>query len=116
MARVGALARRDVATAHPDDLLGDIASRGEPAGYGTTVVTDADGVVLGVLGQAQFAGAGNDRRAADVMAAGPSTYRPDVPVTELLEQLLRKRSASALVTTAEGRLVGLFLRDDAMAL
>lgn len=80
------------------------------------MVVTADGVVLGTLGPAELAAAAADSRAADVMAPGPSTYRPDVPATELLERLLRKRLGSALVTTPEGRLIGLFRRDDAMTL
>lgn len=113
MARIGSLARRDVATAHPDDLVGDITGREDRAGYGTTVVVNGDGVVLGTLGRAELAAAGPGSHAADVMAPGPSTYRPDVPVPELLERLQRKRLGSALVTTPEGRLVGLFLAEDA---
>lgn len=115
MARIGSLARSDVATAHHDDLVGAITGRGDPAGYGTTVVVNRDGVVLGTLGQAELSAAGPGSRAADVMAPGPSTYRPDVPVAELLERLQRKRLGSALVTTPEGRLIGLFLAEDAPA-
>jgi CBS domain-containing protein len=46
------------------------------------------------------------------MRPGPSTYRPNVPVEELVEIMIDKDVPSSPITTNDGRLVGLLLRDD----
>jgi len=117
--RIGSLARRDVPTARLDEPVGSVAERAREKGYDTAVVVNEEGIVLGRLfASALRAGAeaGPSERAGDVMRPGPSTYRPDMPAAEMLEHLLRRRLKSALVATPEGRLVGLFLIADAMAL
>ena len=45
------------------------------------------------------------------MDAGPSTVRPNVRLSELQERLERQGLRSALVTTNEGWLIGVFRRD-----
>jgi CBS domain-containing protein len=115
--RIGSLARRDVPTARMDEAVAGVAERARERGYDTAVVVNEEGIVLGRLFARELrAGAGSPARAGDVMRPGPSTYHPDMPAAELLEQLLRRRLKSALVTTPEGRLLGLFLTADAMAL
>ncbi|TMK45618.1 MAG: hypothetical protein E6G66_12685 [Actinobacteria bacterium] len=47
------------------------------------------------------------------MRPGPATYRPDVPVQELLQKLAPKHVGRALVATPEGRLLGVFFTVDA---
>jgi CBS domain-containing protein len=46
------------------------------------------------------------------MTEGPSTVRPNEPLEPLLERLERERLETALVTTSEGRLVGVVRRSD----
>ena len=48
---------------------------------------------------------------SEVMQPGPSTYRPDVEVSELVSKLERRGFKTALVTSPEGRLIGLFRVD-----
>ncbi len=44
------------------------------------------------------------------MSEGPSTIRPDRPLASLLERLERQGLDNALVTTSDGRLVGVLRR------
>jgi CBS-domain-containing membrane protein len=51
-------------------------------------------------------------RAEHVMEAGPSTVRPDRPLAELAERLRRRGLHTAIVTTPDGRLLGVVQRGD----
>jgi CBS domain-containing protein len=109
--RIGSLARRDVPTARPGDKAGDVARRAEASGYDVAVVVTPDGVVLGIL-DPEALEVSSTARVEEVMRPGPATYRPDVPVQELLEKLAPKHLRRALVATPEGRLLGAFYTDD----
>jgi CBS domain-containing protein len=106
--RIGALARLDVPRARLGDQVGDIARRVQELGYDFAVVVTADDVVLGML-EPKVLKASEGKRVEEVMRPGPSTYRPDVPTKELLEKLQPKGLHRALVTTPEGRLMGVVL-------
>jgi CBS-domain-containing membrane protein len=47
------------------------------------------------------------------MEAGPSTVRPNTNARELIERLAKRDLRSAIVTTPEGRLIGVFHHADA---
>ncbi|MBW3590061.1 MAG: hypothetical protein KY429_11655 [Actinobacteria bacterium] len=64
-------------------------------------------VVLGTVGQRALE-SDPDKRVIDVMDEAPNTYRPDVRPESLLETMEEDDFDSALVTTLEGKLVGLF--------
>jgi CBS domain len=51
--------------------------------------------------------------AEQVMRAGPTTYRPNVPAGEAAERMRARRVDALLVTTPDGVLVGLLRRVDA---
>jgi len=109
--RIGSLARRDVPTARLGDKVGDIARSAEGRGYDLAVVVTSDGVVLGILDPEALV-VSSSAKVEDVMRPGPATFRPDVPVQELLEKLAPKHVRRALVATPEGRLLGVFSTDD----
>jgi CBS-domain-containing membrane protein len=46
------------------------------------------------------------------MEAGPSTVRADRPLAELAERLRRRELRTAVVTSPEGRLLGMVQRAD----
>ena len=46
------------------------------------------------------------------MSHGPSTIRPDSPLTTITQRLREKNLSSALVTTFEGELVGVLRLED----
>ena len=70
-----------------------------------------DGTLLGRLRKAML-DADPAARAEQVMEAGPSTIRPDRPLAELAERLRRRNLRTAVVTTPDGKLLGVVLRAD----
>jgi CBS domain-containing protein len=46
------------------------------------------------------------------MTLGPSTIRPSARLGEVAERMQRQRLTNLPVTTSDGRLVGLLLRED----
>lgn len=86
--RAGAVARPDTPTCSLD----------EAAGADGCVVVEA-GVVLGVAEGGE-------------MKPGPSTFRPSVPREELANWLDEHDQRRTLITTLDGRLVGVVHRDD----
>jgi CBS domain-containing protein len=101
--RAGAVADRDVPTCGLDDKVADVA--GPPL-----VVVVEDGYVLGVLeGDALT---DPSKTAAEAMSPGPSTFRPPVPVDELAQYLVDHDLDHTLITTLDGRLVGLVSKAD----
>jgi CBS domain-containing protein len=109
--RAGALARDDVVICRLGDDARDLRARIEASPYGFALVTTEDGIVLGRLRLSALDDA--DRATAEAaMEPGPSTVRPDVPAAELAERLAQRDLRTAIVTTPEGRLLGVVRRDD----
>ena len=109
---IGSLTRRDVPTARLGDKVSDTARRAEGDGYDLAVVVTAGGVVLGILDPEALV-VSSSASVEEVMRPGPATYRPDLPVQELLEKLAPRHLRRALVATPEGRLLGVFFTDGA---
>jgi CBS domain-containing protein len=104
--RVGAYARDDVVTCALDEPVGAVRERVEPSPYGfALVVTDGD-VLIGRLRKAALEG-DPAVTAEEAMEAGPSTVRPDRDPHELAEELREKELKTAVVSTPDGRLVGI---------
>ena len=95
--RVGRLARDDVATCGLGDPVDDL----QTAPYGFCLVLAEDGTVLGRI-----------RRSTLKLEPGPSTVRYDLAVDELRERLDKRDLKTAIVTTPEGKLVGVVRRRD----
>ena len=81
------------------------------AGWDTCIVVSEHGVVLGRLGRRALA-ADTEESVEQAMTPGPSTVRPSIGVDALLERIRSRNLTSFLVTTPDGRLVGLALRRD----
>jgi Mg/Co/Ni transporter MgtE len=111
--RAGGLARRDVPTARLEEHLGEVRKQVEASEHDTAVVVNEERVVLGLLRPEQLEG-DPGARIEDAMSPGPSTFRPHVYVTEMAEFMQRHDLPSAPITTGDGVLVGLLLRDDAV--
>ena len=78
------------------------------------VVNDA-GIVLGLLrGESFNADPGTPVEA--LMESGPTSVRPDVPLADITQRMQRRKAGSILVTTPDGRLVGILQRKDAEAM
>ncbi|MFY9579991.1 MAG: CBS domain-containing protein [Gaiellaceae bacterium] len=106
----GDIARRDVPTCALDDDLGAVRKRVRAAGWDTCIVVNETQVVLGRLGRGALRG-DDHGSVEDAMTEGPSTVRPSIGVSSLLDRMRPKGLTSFLITTSDGRLVGLVLRD-----
>ncbi len=102
---------RDVPTCALDDDLGEVRARVRAAGWDTCIVVNEQRVVLGRLGRGALASDGEES-VEQAMTPGPSTVRPSIGADALLERIRSRNLTSFLVTTPDGRLVGLALRSD----
>lgn len=115
MTRAGDVAREDAPTCRLDEKLEEVKSRIESEGWDTCVVVNDRRVVLGLLRPKQLEG-DPARTAEQAMAPGPSTFRPHVDAADLGEYMTKHDLASAPITTGDGVLVGVLLREDAAKL
>jgi hypothetical protein len=98
--RVGRLARDDAATCGLDEPVERVRELIEASPYGFCLVLAEDGTLLGRV----------RRSAPERMEPGPSTVRYDLAVDELRERLDKRDLKTAIVTTPEGKLVGVVRR------
>jgi rhodanese-related sulfurtransferase len=104
--------RRDVPSCRLGDPLGEVWGRVRAAGDDACVVLNEAGIVLGAVSGEAF-DAAPESTAEHVMDPGPPTIRPHVPLAEITEYLQQRDKDRILVTTAEGRLMGVLYRRDA---
>lgn len=107
---IGDLARPEVPTCGLQDSVGIARARAKD--WGTCIVVNEQRVVFGRMFKTELDGDPN-ACVGDVMRPGTSTFRPNVSAVEMLEYMDRKGHKTSLVTTSDGRLVGLVLREDA---
>ena len=104
--------RRDLPTCRPTDRLGAVWARLAASGRETCVVINAAGIVLGWLRHPLL-----DHKEGvtveEVMEAGPTTIRPDTRLADIVARMRERQTPSVLVTTPEGRLMGILNRLDA---
>lgn len=105
--RAGAVADRDVPTCGLDDRVEDVAGR---LGSSDLCVVVEDGLVMGVL-EGDALG-DESKTAAEAMVPGPSTFRPPIPKDDLAHYLDEHDLDRTLITTLDGRLVGVVRRAD----
>jgi CBS domain-containing protein len=110
--RAGTVARPDVPTCRLTDRLGDVRDRVPRAEWDVCVVVDGEGVVLGLL-HGEALDAAPESVIEEVMESGPSTIRPHVPVESMTERMRKQGVEHSVVTTLDGRLVGVLYRKDA---
>ena len=108
--RVGALARDDVVTCALDTRVAELREPIEASPFGFALVVSSDGTLLGRVRSSEIRDADDDATAEQVMQPGPSTVRPDLTVDELRERLDEKDLKTSLVSTPEGRLIGVVTR------
>lgn len=111
--RIGALVVRDVPTCGLDEEAEAIRARLRGTGWDSCLVVNAERVVLGRVRADDLDGTPADATAEALMREGPSTFRPNVLVGEMLRYMERHRMTAAVVTTSDGRLLGVLRRDDA---
>jgi predicted transcriptional regulator len=94
------VARRDVPTCAPTEKVENTRDRVRAASWDVCVVVNEEWVVLGLLRE-------------KVMRNGPTTSRPNEPVVKMAKRMRERGARTVLVTTSDGRLVGLLYREDA---
>lgn len=93
------------------DRVEDLRARIEASPYGFALVAAADGTILGRLRGSKI-GDGVTGSAEELMDPGPSTVRPDLALDELAKRLDDKELKTAIVSTPEGRLIGIVRRSE----
>ena len=108
--RVCALARDDVVTCSLDTPIDGMADKIAASPYGFALVVTADRTLLGRLRKSKLAGVDPQTPVEEVMSPGPSTVRADLSVDELRKRLDDRGLKTALVSTPEGKLIGVVTR------
>ena len=112
MPRASDFARRDIPLCLSTESVGEVRGRIKAAGWDRVVVVNDAGVVLGLLsGRALESVA--DTPVEEAMDPAPVTFRPDTLAHELVHHLERAAVHTALITDADGVLIGVFGRDEA---
>jgi CBS domain-containing protein len=109
--RAGDAARKDVPRCRLDDRRHEVAVRVRAAGWDLSVVVDDEDVVLGLLESAALDG-DPDTPVEAAMRAAPTTMRPHVTLHDAAEFLTSHERQHVLITTSDGRLIGLLSRAD----
>jgi CBS domain-containing protein len=105
----GRLMRDDMVRAAPDDRVQAVREAIAHSAYPFALVTGQDGMLLGRVRASELEGAG-DRRVEAIMELGPSTVRPHRAAGELAKNLADRDLHWAIVTTPEGKLLGVVSR------
>jgi predicted transcriptional regulator len=111
--RAADVARKDVVTCRLDDRLGEVSERAAAGGLEAAVVVNEVGVVLGLLRKKELAGA-PEQPIERAMRPGPSTFRPYVSIAEMAAVMVEHNLVSSPITTSDGKLVGLLMKEDAV--
>ena len=110
--RVSDATRPDIPTCAIDEELEEVRQSTFDAGWDECIVEDADGIVVGRLrGKAWEADAATTIK--QVMESGPTTVRPDELLQPLVERMSKRPTNLVIVTTPQGQVVGVLLRDEA---
>jgi CBS-domain-containing membrane protein len=107
----GRLLRADAVRCGPDDAAADALAAIEASPYSFALVTGSGGTLLGRARESALAQA-RDGTVEAVMELDPSTVRPHSAAGELAERLAEQDLRWAIVTTPEGRLLGVAWWED----
>jgi rhodanese-related sulfurtransferase len=108
IATAGDLADAGLPLCGPDDRLANLPGRiGDHALCG---VVAEDGVLIGRLRREDIEDH-PDIRAREIMHRGPSTFRPDVPVSDMAEWFEKREFTGFIITASDGRPCGVLYRD-----
>jgi hypothetical protein len=111
--RAGDVARKDVVVCGLKDGVGDVRKRAAAAGWDVAVVVDDARVVLGQL-RSELLEEEPALHVENSMRAGPSTFRPYVPIKEMADYMVEHQLDSVPITTSAGQLLGVLRKGDAV--
>jgi CBS domain-containing protein len=107
----GRAMRNDAVLCRPGDRLADVRDRIKRSPYPFALVTSEDGTLLGRAPLSAL-DPDSDRPVFDVAEPGPKTFRPHVSAEKVVGVLADKNLRWAIITTPEGRVLGVASRDD----
>ena len=107
----GRAMRDDAVRCRPTDRIADVLESIQGSPYPFALVTSGDGTLLG-RAPASALDPTSERPVWDVAQPGPKTFRPHVEAEKVVEVLAEKGYRWAIVTTPEGRLLGVASRKD----
>jgi CBS domain-containing protein len=105
----GSALTTDVPTCSFRDRLGDVRDALEASRFGMLVTLNAEGVVMGRLNPDALREP-DDVPVERIMREGPTTVRPSEELEPLVERMRRADVDGILVTSSDGRLLGLLER------
>ena len=108
--RVASLAATDVPTCTLEESVSDVALR-LPDRWDICVVTDADCVVLGLLGRSALR-SDEQPTVEQAMTPGPSTIRPSARIDAIRERMRDQKLTRIIVSRPDGVLVGVLRVED----
>jgi len=103
--------RANAALCRPEDRIADVYEAVEHSAYPFALVTSDDGTVLG-RAPASALDPTSERPVFDVAEPGPKTFRPHAAADKVAGFLADKDFRWAIVTTPEGRFLGVASRED----
>jgi CBS domain-containing protein len=103
--------RDDAVRCAPTARISDVRALIERSPYPFALVTGDDGTLLG-RAPASALDHTSERPVWDVAEPGPKTFRPHVSAEKVAGVLAEKGLRWAIVTTPEGRLLGVASRED----
>jgi Mg/Co/Ni transporter MgtE len=110
--RAGGFARSDVPTCALNEGVREVRDRVKATEWNVCVVVNQERIVMGLLREKEL-GSDDDAIVEQAMRPGPSTFRPNVPIDEMALFMIEHDLESAPVTSPDGRLIGMLLREDA---
>jgi CBS domain-containing protein len=112
VATIGQLANKDVPVCQPSEKIAALQSRMRGSEWEACVVVNAERVVFGLLRRSVWQEVDADLPAEQVMDPAPVTFRPHAAREKTAGYMQKKKLATALVTTPDGKLLGLVRRKD----
>lgn len=110
--RVADATRPDVPTCAVDEELASVRTRTFDAGWDECIVVTDQGIVVGRVRDAAWE-ADDSITIEEAMESGPSTVRPDGLLQNLVDRMAKRPTKLVVVTTPQGFLIGVLLREEA---
>jgi CBS domain-containing protein len=104
--------RDDAVLCRPTDRIADVRELIERSPYPFALVTSDDGTLLGRAPSSAVERAASEQTVWDVAEPGPKTFRPHLSAENVAGVLADKGLRWAIVTTPEGRVLGVASRED----
>jgi CBS domain-containing protein len=99
----------DVPTCRLNDSLREAKQRAEKLSFNLCAVVNEEGIVLGLVREEMWK-EGQALAVEKVMELGPTTFRPSYTVDDATEFLTKQELDAALITSSDGKLMGVFRR------